>query len=146
MIAGLEFLAVAEMLIQGPTEAEWRSAVSRAYYAAFHEARQLMQDLRFRVPRGEKAHAYLWLGLFNCREVQAQGGGSDLNQLRTERNRADYDIGQSWLQTDALLLVQATRRIIQILDAAGIDPTRTQITDAMRVYERDVLKQVTWGP
>ena len=36
--------------------------------------------------------------------------------------------------------------IIQVLDAARQEPARTQITDAMIIYERDVLHDVTWRP
>jgi hypothetical protein len=36
--------------------------------------------------------------------------------------------------------------IIQMLDAARMEPTRTAITDAMKIYERDVLHDVTWHP
>lgn len=36
--------------------------------------------------------------------------------------------------------------ISRILDAAWSEPTRTSITDTMKVYERDVLKDVTWHP
>ena len=36
--------------------------------------------------------------------------------------------------------------IIQALDAAALEPVRTQITDAIKVYERDVLHDVTWHP
>ncbi len=53
MIAGHEFLAPAERLVHESAEADWRSAVSRASYAAFHEARRLLADLGFRVPHGE---------------------------------------------------------------------------------------------
>ncbi|MGO9470234.1 MAG: hypothetical protein ACLQVF_39555 [Isosphaeraceae bacterium] len=35
-MTGLDFLAVARQLAAVGTEAEWRSAISRAYYAAFH--------------------------------------------------------------------------------------------------------------
>ena len=146
MISGREFLTLAEVWIGGATEAEWRSAVSRAYYAAFHEARQLLKALGFRVPRGDQAHAYLWLRLSNCGDPQVQQAGSDLNTLRRERNRADYDIDQTFAQPVALLQVQAARRIILNLDAAALEPTRTRITDAMKIYERDVLKNVTWQP
>jgi hypothetical protein len=31
-------------------------------------------------------------------------------------------------------------------EAAAVEPIRTQITDAMKIYERDVLKDVTWHP
>jgi hypothetical protein len=27
-----------------------------------------------------------------------------------------------------------------------VEPTRTQITDAMKIYERDVLQDITWHP
>jgi len=58
-MTGRDFLALADQLASGGTEAEWRSAISRAYYAAFHVARELLQDLRFSVPHADRAHAYL---------------------------------------------------------------------------------------
>jgi len=43
-MTGRELLAVAQQLAGAGTEAEWRSAISRAYYAAFHVARELLED------------------------------------------------------------------------------------------------------
>src|SRR5262249_41598791 len=77
---------------------------------------------------------------------QVHLAGSDLNTLRRDRNRADYDVEQTVAHPNALFQVQTARRIIQILDAAKAEPTRTQITDAMKIYERDVLRNVTWQP
>jgi len=54
LMSGRDFLPLAQRLAAGPTEAEWRTAVSRAYYAAFHVARLLMTDLGFAVPRDER--------------------------------------------------------------------------------------------
>src|SRR5438445_3393042 len=107
---GRDFLTLASKLLAETTEAAWRSAVSRAYYAAFHEARQLLRDLGFVVPRADQAHAYLWLRLSNCGDPQVRLAGSDLNRLRRERNRADYDIDQTLGHAHALLQVQAGRR------------------------------------
>lgn len=146
MIKAREFLTLAEAWIKAGTEAEWRCAVSRAYYASFHEARQLLRDLGFLVPRADQAHAYLWRRLSNCGDPQVQIAGSDLNRLRSERNRADYEIDQALPHAHARLHVQSARRIIQALNAAAVEPARTQITDAIRIYERDVLKHVTWKP
>jgi uncharacterized protein (UPF0332 family) len=145
MITGREFLKQAQDWIVLAEEEDWRSAVSRAYYAAFHVARRLLSDVGFVVPRGDRAHAYLWRRLSNCGDTQVQLAGSDLNTLRGDRNRADYEVQQTLSHNDALLQVHAAARIIQILDAV-VEPTRTQITDAMKVYERDVLKDVTWHP
>lgn len=146
MIRGHDFQRLAETWITGAAEAEWRSAVSRAYYGAFHVARQLLQDLGFQVPRGDQAHAYLWLRLSNCGDPNVQVAGSDLNTLRPERNRSDYDVSLTLRHRDANLQVQAANRIIHMLDAVSKNSIRQTITNAMRVYERDVLKIVTWAP
>jgi len=141
------FLTLANNLLTEPTEAGWRSAVSRAYYAAFHVARLLLRDLGFRTPRADQAHAYLWLRLSNCGDPAIQVAGHRLRDLRSERNRADYDLDVPLLQAAAVVQVRIAEQLIQFLDDARVEPTRTQITDAMRIYERTVLRVVTWqGP
>jgi hypothetical protein len=115
-----DFLLIASRLAADTTEADWRTAVSRAYYAAFHVARRLLTDLKF--------------------------AGRDLDTLRRLRNRADYDETPALVQPQADAPVQLSRGIIQSLDAARQEPARTWIRDAMIVYERDVLHDVTVQP
>jgi uncharacterized protein (UPF0332 family) len=98
MIRGEEFLKLAEAYATGTSEADWRSAVSRAYYAAFHVARDFMTSLGFVTPRAEAAHAFLWRRLGNCGLAPLALAGSRLNQLRGERNRADYDLNSDYLE------------------------------------------------
>jgi uncharacterized protein (UPF0332 family) len=141
-----DFLSLAHILAVRSEEAAWRSAISRGYYAAFHVARLLLEDLGFTVPRADRAHGYLWLRLANCGEASVQNAGSDLNLLRRHRNQADYDLTVGFTQGFTQGRVQAAEQIIQALDAAALEPTRTQITDAMKIYERDVLHDVTWRP
>ncbi|MBI3465766.1 MAG: hypothetical protein HY000_22345 [Planctomycetes bacterium] len=69
-----------------------------------------------------------------------------MNTLRGYRNRADYELTAALSQPTAVGQVQIAEQILQALDAAALQPTRTHITDAMKTYERDVLKQVTWQP
>src|SRR5262249_47755394 len=87
----LDYLALAGRLSSGSGEADWRTAVSRAYYAAFHVARCLFADLHFTVPRADRAHQYLVFRLSNCGESPVEFAGRDLETLRRLRNRADYD-------------------------------------------------------
>jgi uncharacterized protein (UPF0332 family) len=142
-----DFLEVANELVTGIREADWRSAVGRAYYAAFHVARNLFQLCGFYVPRGEQAHAYLWLRLTNSGHPDVQNAGFDLNHLRKMRNRADYDLDQLFDHVTAFGQVQIAGQIVQLLDSLSITATvRTQVTDTIKVYERDVLRQVTWRP
>jgi uncharacterized protein (UPF0332 family) len=146
MILGRNFLTLAESWIKGSTEAEWRSAVSRGYYAAFHVAKQFMEDLGFLIPRGDQAHAYLWLRLSNSADSQLQLAGSDLNGLRRDRNRADYEVKLTIDHANAFLQVQAAPRIITIIEATAQGPRRAQVMSAIKDYERDILKAVTWRP
>jgi uncharacterized protein (UPF0332 family) len=141
-----DFLTLARQLTGRATEADWRTAVSRAYYAAFHIARQLLTDLNFTVPRADRAHQYLVFRLSNSGEPTVEQAGRDLETLRRLRNRADYDEVPALPQPQAAAAVQLAEVIIQVLDASRQDPTRTRVRDAMIAYERDVLHDVTWHP
>jgi len=141
-----DLLLLASRLATGTTEADWRTAVSRAYYAAFHVARRLLADLGFAVPRADRAHQYLVFRLSNCGEAAVEQAGRDLETLRRLRNRADYDEVPALTQPQAAAAAQLAEGIIQVLDAARQEPGRTPMRDAMIVYERDVLQDVTWQP
>jgi uncharacterized protein (UPF0332 family) len=145
-MTGSDFLPLANRLAAAATEPEWRTAISRAYYAAFHVARQLLEELGFRVPWADRAHAYLTMRLNNCGVAQIQHAASDLHSLRSLRNQADYDLQRPIRQSVAVAQAQISQQIIQELSLAKQEPTRTSITDAMRIYERDVLRDVTWQP
>jgi hypothetical protein len=83
-----DFLDVADELSRGTREADWRSAVSRAYYAAFHVARSLLVEQGFQVPQADRAPAYLWMRLSNSGHPDLQQAGINLNHLRGQRNWA----------------------------------------------------------
>jgi len=141
-----DFLGLARTLATDTTEAAWRSAVSRAYYAAFHVARDWFSALGFTVPHGDQAHRYLTLRLSNCGDPKVEGAGRELDTLRRDRNRADYDLHLPVRAIAAHASIQMAEQIIQVRQAADVEPTRTQVTDAMKTYERDVLKIVSWHP
>ena len=141
------FLDVADDLSTGAREADWRSATSRAYYAAFHKARWLLWQSGFAVPQGEQAHAYLWLRLSNADQPDVKSAGSDLGRLRSARNRADYDMNVPVDQAAAFDHVQVASDIIHLLDDLAKETIiRDQVLDAIKVYERDVVREVTWRP
>ena len=146
MISPDDYLTLAERLALEQTEADWRTAISRAYYAAFHAGRLLLLDLGFRVPRASAAHAYVWMRLSNCGDQSIGKAGGELNNMQGDRNRADYDLQRNYVQPDAQVIVQ-TARVIQAFATGLVDPVRSQITAAIRDYERNALGAVTWqGP
>jgi uncharacterized protein (UPF0332 family) len=143
---GRDFLTLALSLAKGTTEAEWRSAASRAYYAAFHVARKILSQCGFTVPRGDRAHAYLWLRISNSKNATVDKAGRDLKAARSDRNWADYDLDRPFIQRTALDQLKLIESVINNMQPIGNEPTKTQITEAIKVYERDVLKEATWQP
>jgi uncharacterized protein (UPF0332 family) len=144
-MTGHDFLHLAQVLASGATEAEWRSAVSRAYYAGFHVARDLLWDMGFKVPRADAAHKYLAFRLQNCGHGPLEQVGRDLDALRTDRNHADYDFVPAFTKGRATSLVTSSRGLVQALALATVEPTRTQVRDGIIAYERNVVHQVTWS-
>jgi hypothetical protein len=141
---GRDFLAVAERLVTASTEADWRSATSRAYYASFHVTRHLFFDLGFAVPRADRAHQYLVLRLSNCGETAGEQAGRDFDTLRRLRNRADYDEEPGLPQAQAVASVRLAKDLVRVLDSVRRGP-RDEITETIKAYERDVLQDVTWN-
>jgi uncharacterized protein (UPF0332 family) len=139
-----DFLPVARTLAAAGGEAELRSAVSRAYYAAFHAARDLLGRLGFAVPRADRAHEYLYRRLNNCALGPVVAAGRVLHSLRSRRNQADYDVGQPFPPHLAAGAVADAADILHAFDA--LTPAeRTQITGAMKLYEQQI-GDVTWHP
>jgi uncharacterized protein (UPF0332 family) len=140
-----DFLDVADEWSRGSREAEWRSAVSRAYYAAFHVARSLLEGQGFRVPQAEQAHQYLSLRLANGGQPDVQRAGNDLRFLRRRRNWADYDLQLLLDEAAAAHEVQSALDIVEVLEAVRVSPAiLARMTEAIKAYERDVLKEETW--
>ncbi len=144
-IVGVDFLSLGARLAAASTEAEWRTATGRAYFAAFPAARDLFEALGFRVPRADLAHNYLYARLHNCGNAALIATSDDLHELRRARNEADYDISRTHTKQQAAEMITRARRVLQSL-ASIVDPVRTQITTAMKEYERNILHQVTWSP
>jgi uncharacterized protein (UPF0332 family) len=141
---GRDFLAAARRQAAGAGEADWRSAASRAYYAAFHVARDLFDTLGFTTPHADRAHNYLYVRFNNCGLSHAIAGAKSLHDLRQTRNGADYDVRRPFPLKIAADAVLDADRIMQILDA--LTPAeRVRIIDAMKVYEQGI-GDVTWRP
>jgi hypothetical protein len=94
-----EFLSLAEQLngesVSGPPisfEAQQRSSVSRAYYAAFILARNRLRDVdRVPIPQAGTAHLFVAQRYeYDPDPVRAQIGVL-LSRLRRARNLCDYD-------------------------------------------------------
>ena len=86
-----DFLVLASNLSNGTTEAEWRSAVSRAYYAAFHAAQAVLflEGIKARTHSGVVNQ--FGLLLVKSGKVDAKYG-KFLSNLKEDREVGDYEV------------------------------------------------------
>ena len=81
--------------------------------------------------------------LSNCADVEIRQTGAGLNSLRQDRNQSDYDLHRVLSHPNAARSVKAAERVILVLTTLGV-PTREAITEAMKTYECDILKETSW--
>ncbi len=86
------FLDLAEKLAGEPDESCQRSAVSRAYYAAFCCARNKLRDNKEFTPTGRgKDHDKVWELFQNSNQKERRRIGCLGNGLKIKRGRVDYE-------------------------------------------------------
>jgi uncharacterized protein (UPF0332 family) len=141
----LDFLDLAGEWAVGSREGEWRSSISRAYYAVFHVARNLLAQVGFAVPAASASHQYLSFRLHNCGDRVVQDAADLLSRLRQKRNIGDYELDAPIDEHDAIDAVNRAMDINSTLSALATNPALlAQVTQAMRDYERVTLGVVTW--
>lgn len=93
-----DYLSLAQELVNAPLsgrrashEAFQRSAVSRAYYAVFASARNHLRDVDGMVIPTRNAHQLVAIAYQRGQRPERFQIGLNLNRLRIERNKCDYD-------------------------------------------------------
>ena len=107
-----EFQETAERLAQGATEGDWRSAVSRGYYAVFHFFRDFLLVHGLDVGAGAQSHFNVYSGLLHCGFAVVATIASRIDALRERRAWCDYDLRQSIRQAFAQRQVQEAASIV----------------------------------
>ncbi|HMZ11059.1 MAG TPA: hypothetical protein PKW88_10090 [Plasticicumulans sp.] len=100
MIEPADLLELAGRLLQGTHEAYWRSASSRAYYAALHAARHYCERAKLPLPIGA-SHERVIEALKSSKSPAERQIGQLLGRLRSERNLADYQLELDYSQRQA---------------------------------------------
>ncbi len=134
---GKAFLNTARKLVQMRDEAALRSAVSRAYYAAYNCCIHLARQLGFHFGNAAATHERIYLYLRNSGIEEAQAMAVDLKELRKRRNEADYDMSSTKFQNHVECqwdLVHA-QSIISQIEKYQHEPLRTQLAAGLRDYE-----------
>src|SRR5262245_38709901 len=89
---GRAFLRVARDIIRGATDAHWRAAAGRAYYALFLEGRDALAGWGFRPGPGENVHPFARLRFVYAADQEVKDIGRARDRLVRLRSKADYDL------------------------------------------------------
>ena len=106
------FQAAVDMLKGGATETNWRNSASRAYYAAYHQARNTADRLGWSINATGTEHQKLQ------KEFKSRGQVSIGNRLTTQHNRrveADYRIRSRFSRQEASKQLKEVARLIEEL-------------------------------
>jgi uncharacterized protein (UPF0332 family) len=107
-----EFQHTAARLAKDKTEGDWRSAVSRAYYAVFHHFRQLLLSHGADIGKSGQSHFNLHSGLLHCGFAPLVDIARRIDDLRVSRTRADYELQRLVDQPWALAQVRESQNVV----------------------------------
>jgi hypothetical protein len=133
-----DFQQIAERLVGGTCAAEFRTAISRAYYATYNVSVEILEGMNFRIPGGSNGHGNVQRRLSNCGEKEIIKVGSQIGDLHSKRIQADYYLDNSKTENKktAEAIVRNARKLIQILDNKCWSSNRQKIIDAIKEYDR----------
>ena len=139
---GTAFIALAGKLAAAPNgeEASYRTAVSRAYYGAFHAARLFLIELGFKPVSNANVHAFVRHYLAGANHADACLAAGQLADLQAARNRADYDLDAPNVGTQryAMVIVERAHRVVSALDKCREKDALDSIRQAIGDYERKI--------
>lgn len=133
-----EFHTQAVGLLKGGRPADCRSAISRAYYAAFHVAAEVLRANGFAILENHAAHEQVTRHLLGSDDPTLMAVGSQLSDLRGMRNKADYRLAMLAVENvrTAQTLVTSPAQHIQNLEASFNGPNRQRIVAAILDWKK----------
>jgi len=127
-----DFYTLAEKLSQTDDPAHCRSAISRAYYAVYNHAVNILRDWGFEVENRPSGHKEVQYRLFYSNDTDFQHISTQLGDLLGDRVKADYRLDQPGIESQrtAKSKVSLVKRIMEDLSAGAKDAHRSG-----RMYE-----------
>ena len=135
-MTGDDYIQLAGNLVQnkslGGAEARYRSAISRAYYGAFHLEIVFLAELGIQVKKNHLGHNDAYVLLTRSKAYEALRAAELLNELRSRRNYADYRLDKVMAdQSSAMEHVESAIEIRTCLARCRQEPTRSEIVAAL---------------
>jgi len=122
--------------------AEFRTAVSRAYYAAFNLGVDLLDSMGFPLRGQFDVHAQVYRYFHNSGNPRLMEAARRLQELKTSRKHADYDLNRTDVEKKDVVrtLVMSAGRVIETLRDCCNGPARNDIKKAIQQWKQNPMK------
>jgi len=141
-----EFLKTASRLAlsRASGAADFRSSISRAYYAVYHLARQVLNDqMQFYCRSGGNEHQWVHRHYANCTNADARDTGRVIQNMHDARKNADYDLSDADVETEAAarLALERAEEVKHLLAACINDTNLAAVKAEMIRYRKSASVQ-----
>ncbi len=138
MTSADEIVALAGKLFitHSNSAAALRTVVSRAYYGAYHATGDYFVELGLSRGRQHNYH----FDLLNCNQSEARLAGQVLEDLRSRRVIADYELEDERVEDRAFAqyAVVSARKIQSLLERLHQEPLRTTVKAGIEAYRQRI--------
>ena len=136
-----DFLKVATKLSKSDTTAEYRTAISRAYYAAYNVGVELLEGMGCAISKSAAGHEQLSSNFNNSEDLELSKISTQLNDLRSKRNIADYRLERTEIenQKNSQAIVMQAEKMIKFLDRSITGPRRDKIAKSINTDFRRTI-------
>jgi uncharacterized protein (UPF0332 family) len=127
----------------GTSESEFRTAISRAYYAVFNLGVILLNELGFTIPKNQYAHEEVRRHFNNSGDNDLIELAIKIDDLRTKRNHADYDLDRHDVEEkqNAKKYVYLADRLIKILEERCTGNNCNQIIKSIEDWKKKLSSE-----
>jgi hypothetical protein len=130
-----KFLDLAQLLAAGTPQPErLRTATSRAYYAVYNFACQILDEMGFRVSTGPGGHGEVRNRLNYSKDAGLQNISSQLGDLQGNRITADYRMSKAIAENPQTVKthVEQAKKMIETMERSCLGPGRSKIIEAIK--------------
>lgn len=135
-----EFQYLASGLVEknGAFPSEYRTAISRSYYAVYNLGINLLKEMDFTIPKRLNAHVFMPRYFNNSGDSDLIEVATKIDDLRTKRNHADYDLDRHDVEKkhNAKAIVHLAARLIKTMEKQCTGENRSQIIKSIKDWRK----------
>jgi len=129
----------------GSFPVEYRTAISRSYYAVYNVGISLLKEMGFTIPKDSNAHVLMRRHFKYSGDIELIEAAEKIKNLKTKRKHADYDLDRPDVEKkhNAKVHVYSAGRLIKNMEKQCNGKNRSQIIESMKNWKKDLTKSAT---